>query len=102
PSSLGKTQAIVRVDDRVAKATIAEPDETGRYSVRIDELANDVASFSNLLRQGVISGPGIIKSGDHFNRARVRRLLTQRPHQWEHEQNCQSAHKYWVWFHVAY
>src|ERR1700745_4040568 len=61
-SSFGKTDGIVRVDDRVAKATIAEPDKTPRHSVRIDEFANDVASFVNLLREGRISGPGIIKS----------------------------------------
>src|SRR6476620_6371760 len=68
-SSFGKTHRIVRVDDRRAKATIAEPDKTARHSARIDELANDVASFVNLLRQGQISGPGIIKSRDHFDRA---------------------------------
>ena len=68
-SSFGKTHGIVRVNDRRAKATIAEPDKTARHSVRIDERANDVASFVNLLRQGLISGPGIIKSRDHFDRA---------------------------------
>ena len=35
--------------------------------------------------EGQISGPGIIKSRDHFDRARVRCLLSERPHQWEHE-----------------
>ena len=68
-SPFGKTHDIVRVDDRRAKATIAEPDKTARHSVGIDELANDVASFVDLLREGLISGPGIIKSRDHFNRA---------------------------------
>src|SRR5262249_22454893 len=90
-SSFGKTDGIVRVDDRRAKATIAEPDKTAHDSARIDELANDVASFVNLLRQGLISGAGIIKSRDHFNRARPRCLLSERPHQGEHEQNCQHA-----------
>ena len=42
-SPFSKTHGIVRIDDRVAKATIAEPDKTGRHSARIDELANDVA-----------------------------------------------------------
>ena len=79
-SSFGKTDGIVRVDDRVAKATIAEPDKTARHSARIDELANDVASFVNLLRKGLISGPGIIKSRDYFDRARVRCLLSECPH----------------------
>ena len=36
----------------VAKATIAEPDKTARHQVRIEENANDVASFVNLLRRG--------------------------------------------------
>src|SRR5207253_5641679 len=67
-SSFGKTHGIVRVDDRRAKATIAEPDKSARHPERVDENANDVASFVNLLRQGRISGPGIIKSRDHFNR----------------------------------
>src|SRR5262249_14484830 len=98
-SCFGKTHGIVRIDDRVTKTTIAEPDKTGRHSARIDELANDVASFVNLLRQGRISGPGIIKSRDHFNRARVPCLLSKRPHHWEHEQNCQNADKYLFWFH---
>src|SRR6476646_10074172 len=85
-SAFGKTHGIVRVDDRRAKATIAEPDKTAHHSARIDELANDVASFVNLLRRGGHnSGPVIIKSRDHFNRARVRCLLSERPHQWEHE-----------------
>ena len=35
----------------VAKATIAEPDKTACHSGRIDEFANDVASFVNLLRE---------------------------------------------------
>jgi len=26
-------------------------------------------------------------------------LLSERPHQWEHEQNCQNADKYLFWFH---
>jgi hypothetical protein len=29
-------------------------------------------------------------------------LLSERPHQWEHEQNCQNADKYLFWFHDAY
>jgi hypothetical protein len=49
-AAFGKTHGIVRVDDRVAKAPVAEPDKTTRHSARIDELANDVASFVNLLR----------------------------------------------------
>src|SRR6476646_1772622 len=86
PSPFGKTHGIVRVNDRRAKATIAEPDKTAHHSARIDELANDVASFVNLLRRGGHnSGPGIIKSRDHFDRARVRCLLSERSHQWEHE-----------------
>src|SRR5260370_26065121 len=36
-SSFGKTHGVIRVDDRRAKATIAEPDKTARHSVRIDE-----------------------------------------------------------------
>src|ERR1700730_6361110 len=68
-SSFGKTHGIVRVDNRRAKSTVAEPDKTSRHSGRIDELANDVASFVNLLRQGRISRPGIIKSRDHLDRA---------------------------------
>jgi hypothetical protein len=28
-------------------------------------------------------------------------LLSERPHQWEHEQNCQNADKYLFWFHNA-
>src|SRR5882724_6176670 len=84
-ASFGKTHGIVRVDDRRAKATIAETDKTARHPTRIDENTDDVASFVNLLRQGRISGPGIIKSRDHFDRARVRCLLSERPHQWEHE-----------------
>ena len=100
-SSFGKTHGIVRVDDRRAKATIAEPDKRSRHPVR-QENANDVASFVNLLRLGQISGSGIIKSRDHFDRARVRCLLSERPHQWEHEQNCQNAVKYLFWFHDAY
>src|ERR1700745_1181702 len=68
-SSFGKTHRIVRVNDRLAKAPISEPDKTARHPTRGDEHANDVASFVNLLRQGLISGPGIIKSRDHFNRA---------------------------------
>src|SRR5215510_9325420 len=79
-SSFGKTDGIVRVDDRRAKATIAEPDKTAHHSARIDELANDVASFVNLLRQSLISGAGIIKSRDYFNRARPRCLLSERLH----------------------
>src|SRR6266436_8258046 len=75
-SSFGKTHRIVRVDDRRAKATIAEPDKTARHRGRIDELANDVASFVNLLREGRISRPGIIKSRDHFDRTRVGCLLS--------------------------
>src|SRR5262249_56217642 len=78
-SSFGKTDGIVRVDDRFAKTTIAEPDKTAHHSARIDELANDVASFVNLLRQGQISGPGLIKTHDHFTRAPPPPLLTQRP-----------------------
>src|SRR4029077_1799454 len=54
-SSLGKTHGIVRVDDRRAKATIAESDKTARHSARIDESANDIASFVHLLRLGYIS-----------------------------------------------
>jgi len=98
-SSFGKTHDIVRVDDRRAKATIAEPDKTARHSVRIGENPYDIASFVNLLREGRISGPGIIKRGDHFDRARGRCLLSESPHQWEREQNCQSADKYLFWFH---
>src|SRR6476620_2632644 len=79
-SSFGKTHGIVRVDDRIAKATVAEPDKTARHPERIDENANDVASFVNLLRQGLISGPGIIKSRDYFDRARARCLLSERSH----------------------
>src|SRR5262249_7007138 len=101
-SSVGKTEGIVRFDDRVAKATIAEPDKTAREKARVEVTANDVTSVVNLLRDGRITGPGIIKSGDHFNRARVRCLLSERPHQWEHEQNCQNAVKYVFWFHDAY
>src|SRR5262245_18197858 len=101
-SSFGKTDGIVRVDDRRAKATIAEPDKTADHSARIDELANDVASFVNLLRQGQISSPGIIISRNHFNTARVGCLLSECPHQWEHEQNCQNADHYLFWFHDAY
>src|SRR5262249_38985739 len=67
-SPFGKTHSIVRVDDRRAKTTIAEPDKTARPQVRIEEDANDVAFFVNLLRQGRISGRGIIKGPDHFNR----------------------------------
>jgi len=26
-------------------------------------------------------------------------LLSERPHQWEHEQNCQNADKSLFWFH---
>jgi hypothetical protein len=29
-------------------------------------------------------------------------LLSERPHQWEHEQNCQNADKYLFWFHDAF
>jgi hypothetical protein len=29
-------------------------------------------------------------------------LLSERPHQWEHEQNCQNAVKYLFWFHDAH
>src|SRR5206468_11394994 len=58
-SSFGKTHSIIRVDDRVAKATIAKPDKCSRHPARIDELAYDVASFVNLLRQRQISGPGV-------------------------------------------
>jgi hypothetical protein len=28
--------------------------------------------------------------------------LLSEPHQWEHEQNCQNAHKYLFWFHDVY
>src|SRR5262249_12703659 len=84
-SSFGKAHRIVRINDRIAKATIAEPDKPSRHSGGIDELANDVASFVNLLRQGVISGPGIIKGRDHFNGARARWSVSERPHQREHE-----------------
>src|SRR5258707_2680272 len=85
-SSFGKTHGIVRVDDRRAEATIAEPDKTAHHSARIDELANDVASFVNFLRRGGHnSGPGINKGRDHFDRARVRCLLSERSHQWEQE-----------------
>src|SRR4030095_1267759 len=83
--AFGKTDGIVRVNDGIAKATIAEPDKTAHYPSRINELANDVASFINLLGQGVISVPGIIKSRDHFDRARGRCPLTERCHQWQHE-----------------
>ena len=99
---MGKTHGIVRFDDRRAKATIAEPDKTALHPERVDENANDVASFVNLLRLGRISGPGIIKSRDHFDRARVPCLLSERLHQWEHEENCQNAVKYLFWFHDAY
>src|SRR4029453_565905 len=98
---MGKTHGIVRVDDRRAKATIAEPDKTALHPERVDVNSNDVASFVNLLRLGRISGPGIIKSRDHFDRARVRCLLSERLHQWEHEENCQNADKYLFWFHDA-
>src|SRR5262249_32119 len=99
-SSVGKTEGIVRFDDRRAKATISEPDKTAREKARMKVTANDVASVVNLLRDGRISGPGVIKSRYHFNRARVRCLLSERPHQWEHEQNCQNAVKYLFLFHV--
>src|SRR5206468_5869235 len=99
--SFGKAHGIIRVDDRVAKAAIAEPDKTARHQVRIEENASDVASFVNFLREGRISGPGIIKSGNHFDRARARCLLSERSHQWEHEQNCQNGVKYLFWFHDA-
>jgi len=29
-------------------------------------------------------------------------LLSERPHQWEHEQNRQNADKYLFWFHNVY
>src|SRR5207249_7321765 len=35
-SSFGKTHGIVRVDDGIAKGTIAEPDKTARHSSRIN------------------------------------------------------------------
>ncbi|PYJ45425.1 MAG: hypothetical protein DME50_04170 [Verrucomicrobia bacterium] len=29
-------------------------------------------------------------------------MLSERPHQWEHEQNWQNADKYPFWFHDAF
>src|SRR5262249_42674 len=98
-ASFGKTDGIVRVDDRRAKATIAEPDKTAHHSGGIDEFANDVASFVNLLREGRISGPGVIKSRNHFNRTRRRCLLRERPYERGQEENWQKADKYLFWFH---
>jgi hypothetical protein len=43
----------------------------------------------------------IIGGDAALDRARVRCLLSERPHQWEHEQNCQNADKYLFWFHDA-
>jgi hypothetical protein len=67
-SSLGKILCIVRFDDRRAKVTIAEPDETARRAERVDVKANDVASVVNLLRLGRNYGSGIIESRDYVDR----------------------------------
>ena len=60
---------VVRVNDRRAKGTVAEPDKAARrHRARVDVPANNVVSVVDLLRVGKISSPRIIKSCDHFDR----------------------------------